>query len=100
MRVDGHLYPHIFDPRTKAPVEGMCQASVVAPTATASDALSKAAFILSRDEVTRVLGRRAGQHALRAEGECGPESGIWMTPWSASVFQPWKPRTPVTDGRR
>jgi thiamine biosynthesis lipoprotein ApbE/Na+-translocating ferredoxin:NAD+ oxidoreductase RnfG subunit len=37
---------HIIDPRSGAPAAGAASASVLAPTATASDALSTAAFVL------------------------------------------------------
>ncbi len=78
-------YSHIFDPRTGEPVERMCQVTVIAPRATESDALTKAAFILPRDSVMNLFGRRPGIHALRMEGPCG-ESSLWITPWSSSVF--------------
>jgi FAD:protein FMN transferase len=79
-------YSHIFDPRTCEPVEGMCQVTVIAPGATESDALTKAAFILPRDSVLNLFRRRAGVHALRMEGPCGKERSVWITPWSSSVF--------------
>jgi thiamine biosynthesis lipoprotein len=78
-------YSHIFDPRTGEPVEGMCQVTVIAPSATESDALTKGAFILPRDSVISLFRRRAGVHALRMEGPCG-EPSVWITPWSSSVF--------------
>jgi len=79
--------PHIFDPRTGEPVEGMCQTSVVAPTATASDALTKAAFILTRDVVAEQFRQRGPAfHALRVEGDCTAARTLWTTPWSAAVF--------------
>jgi hypothetical protein len=65
----------------------MCQATVVAPTATSSDALSKAAFILSRADLADVLANAAGVHALRLEGPCGTGVPPWITPWSATVFR-------------
>jgi manganese transport protein len=59
------LYCHIIDPRRGYPVEGMFSATAIAPTATASDALSTAFFVLgveatrtfcaSRDEVRAIL---------------------------------------------
>jgi thiamine biosynthesis lipoprotein len=42
----GHQYCHIMDPRTLHPVEGRLQATVIAPSATDSDALSNAMFVL------------------------------------------------------
>ena len=44
--VRGHLYCHIMDPRTLQPVKGRLQATVIAPSATDSDALSNAMFVL------------------------------------------------------
>jgi thiamine biosynthesis lipoprotein len=91
VRMGGHRYSHIFDPRTGEPVEGVCQVSVVAKTATESDALTKAAFILPRDSITRLLKNRRATHALKIEGECDAASPEWMTPWSSSVFVPVAP---------
>jgi FAD:protein FMN transferase len=86
VQVGSHRYSHIFDPRNGEPVEGMCQVTVIAPTATESDALTKAAFILSRDSTVQLFRRRADVHALRVEGPCGAGSSVWMTPWSAEAF--------------
>ncbi len=87
VEADGHRYAHIIDPRTKEPIEGMCQVSVVASDATDSDALTKAAFVLSREALVTVLSRRTGVHALRVEGPCRAGSVVWETPWSAGVFE-------------
>jgi thiamine biosynthesis lipoprotein len=54
----GHQYCHIMDPRTLRPVEGRLQATVIAPSATDSDALSNAMFVLD------AKGRRRLMHAL------------------------------------
>jgi thiamine biosynthesis lipoprotein len=86
VQVGARRYSHIFDPRTCEPIEGMCQVTVIAPGATESDALTKAAFILPRDSVLNLFRRRAGVHALRVEGPCGEERSVWITPWSSSVF--------------
>ena len=56
--VSGHQYCHIMDPRTLRPVEGRLQATVIAPSATDSDALSNAMFVLD------AAGRRRLMHAL------------------------------------
>lgn len=85
--VDARRLSHLFDPRTGAPMEGMCQASVVAPDATASDALTKAAFVLSREDARRNFERRGPAfHALRVEGDCAAARTLWTTSWSAAVF--------------
>jgi thiamine biosynthesis lipoprotein len=56
--VRGHLYCHIMDPRTLRPVEGRLQATVIAPSATDSDALSNAMFVLG------TAGRKRLMHSL------------------------------------
>jgi len=81
-----HRYAHVFDPRAGDPVEGMCQATVVAPTGTASDALTKAAFVLPREAVRRLFRDQDDVHALRIEGDCDRAHTIWATPWSSGVF--------------
>jgi thiamine biosynthesis lipoprotein len=81
-----HRYAHVFDPRTGDPVEGMCQVTVVAPTGTASDALTKAAFVLPRETVWRLFRDQDDVHALRIEGDCAGAHTIWSTPWSSGVF--------------
>lgn len=53
--VSGHLYCHIMDPRTLRPVEGRLQATVIAPSATDSDALSNAMFVLDARERGRLM---------------------------------------------
>jgi FAD:protein FMN transferase len=58
--VGGHQYCHIMDPRTLRPVEGRLQATVIAPSATDSDALSNAMFVLD------AAGRRHLMQALPA----------------------------------
>lgn len=85
--VDGHRYSHIFDPRTGTPVEDMCQVTVVAPTATDSDALTKAAFVLPRERATEMLSARSGVHMMRVEGACEDRTRPWVAPWSGAVFE-------------
>jgi thiamine biosynthesis lipoprotein len=53
--VGGHQYCHIMDPRTLRPVEGRLQATVIAPSATDSDALSNVMFVLDAAERRRVM---------------------------------------------
>jgi thiamine biosynthesis lipoprotein len=83
--VDGRRYGHIIDPRTGDPAEGVCQVSVIARDATESDALTKGAFLLSRDLVTKLYADR-GVHVLRLEGSCAGRPTIWTTPWSGGMF--------------
>jgi thiamine biosynthesis lipoprotein len=49
-KVGDELYCHILDPRTGYPVQGMLSATAIAPTATASDALSTAFFVLGVEQ--------------------------------------------------
>lgn len=53
--VRGHLYCHIMDPRTLRPVDGRLQATVIAPSATDSDALSNAMFVLDMSGRKRLM---------------------------------------------
>jgi thiamine biosynthesis lipoprotein ApbE len=65
----------------------MCLATVVAPSGTASDALTKAAFVLTREAVQRLFQEQHALHALRIEGDCAGEPTVWSTPWSSRVFE-------------
>ena len=86
VEVDGRRYGHIFDPRSDEPAKGICQVSVIAPTATDSDALTKPAFLLPRDSVQALFEKRDGVHVIRIEGPCD-HGVVWTTPWSAGVFE-------------
>lgn len=86
VQVGSHRYSHIFDPRTGEPVAGVCQASVVAATATESDALTKAAFILPQDDINRLFKGRKAAHALKVDGGCDRTGSLWITPWSSRIF--------------
>jgi thiamine biosynthesis lipoprotein len=61
---NGHRYCHIFDPRTLMPVEGVLQSTVIAPSATDSDALSTVVFVLLPEETREVLRGRQGTTAI------------------------------------
>ncbi|WP_263365994.1 FAD:protein FMN transferase [Edaphobacter bradus] len=52
---NGHRYCHILSPRTMSPVEGMLQTTVLSPSATDSDALSTATFVLGKAGFKSVL---------------------------------------------
>jgi thiamine biosynthesis lipoprotein len=53
--VGEHQYCHIMDPRTLRPVEGRLQATVIASSATDSDALSNVMFVLDTAGRRRVM---------------------------------------------
>jgi thiamine biosynthesis lipoprotein len=56
----GKRYGHILDPRTGWPVDGIASVTVVAPNATAADALSTAAFVLGPEHGIALLNRCLG----------------------------------------
>jgi thiamine biosynthesis lipoprotein len=69
---NGHQYCHIMDPRTLRPAEGRLQATVIAPSATDSDALSNAVFVLDaegRRELMAGLPRADGALVVLAGGK-------------------------------
>lgn len=66
--LQGHRYCHIMDPRTLRPVENVQQVTIVDPSATASDALSNALFVLSPEESTRLLRSLPRDRALIVTG--------------------------------
>lgn len=87
VEVGRRRYGHVLDPRSGEPVQGIYEASVVAPTATESDALTKAAMVLTRAEVFQVLSMRPGVHALRVENPRGHSIQLVVTPWSQEIFK-------------
>jgi thiamine biosynthesis lipoprotein len=56
-KLNGHTYCHIFDPRTGRPVEGVLQTTVIAPSATDSDALSTSVFVLGPERAVQLLNK-------------------------------------------
>ena len=54
-RLNGRTYCHIMDPRTGEPVQGMLQTTVIAPTGTATDALSTTMFVMGPAEGRKLL---------------------------------------------
>jgi thiamine biosynthesis lipoprotein len=81
---NGRLYSHIMDPRTLQPVERTLQVSVIAPSATDSDALSNALFVMETQERARLLHELPGVSALVISGT--PKWAVCRTiRWSAPV---------------
>ncbi len=61
----GRRYSHIIDPRTGYPADsGLASASVVAPSAEESDALSTAVFVLGASKGIGLIQRRPGVEAV------------------------------------
>ena len=67
-QIAGRPFSHILNPRTGLPVEGMWSATVIAPTAAESDALSTATFVLGIERAERLLQERALSAILAAKG--------------------------------
>ena len=84
--VDGRRYSHIIDPRTGQPVTGMIQVTVTAPSATDSDALSTALFVLGPERGAALIEEVEGMAALLViDGEDEQVVGIKWT----EAFAPW-----------
>jgi FAD:protein FMN transferase len=60
----GRRYSHLIDPRTGWPAEGLLSVSVVAPSATDSDALSTAFFIMGAQAAEACCARQPGVAAI------------------------------------
>ncbi|NKB42724.1 MAG: FAD:protein FMN transferase [Alphaproteobacteria bacterium] len=71
---DGKRYSHIVDPRTGWPVEEIFSLTVVAPNATAADALSTAAFVLGADQGLGLLSRCKGVRGILVQPDAESES--------------------------
>jgi thiamine biosynthesis lipoprotein len=80
-RVNGHVYCHIMDPRTGKPVEDMLQTTVIAPSATDSDALSTSVFVLGPVRAKPLLRAMPGTGALWVEGQAAASRVVtWRWP--------------------
>ena len=64
--IDGRRYGHIVDPRTGRTVDHVLGVTVVAPSATASDALSTGLFVLGPEESLRIGETVPGTRAIFA----------------------------------
>ena len=73
--IQDEIYCHIIDPRRGYPVDGMLSATAIAPTATASDALSTAFFVLGVDATTEFCASRDDIRAILVP-ECEPSSAL------------------------
>lgn len=61
---NGRRYSHILDPRTGHPAQGLWSAAISAESATLTDALSTAAFVLGTDGTRSLLNRYPGAGAV------------------------------------
>jgi FAD:protein FMN transferase len=70
--VDGRRFSHILDPRTGHPAEGVRSATVLAGSATDTDALSTAAFVLGVEKTRQLCDAFPGTGAVMVP-EMGPD---------------------------
>ena len=82
---NGHLYCSIMDPHTLYPVEGMLQVTVIAPSATDSDALSNVLFVLGPKESASVLRHLPQDSALIVSGKM-PAAQCETVRWSTAIM--------------
>ena len=81
-KLDDKLYCHIIDPRRGYPVEGMLSATAVARTATASDALSTAFFILGVEGTAEFCGSHEDVRAILVpQPEAGAQIKVARVGW-------------------
>lgn len=64
---EGRRLPHVLDPRTARPAEGLATVTVLAPDAGMADALSTAFFVLGIGESAAILGQWPEVSALFME---------------------------------
>ena len=72
--VQGRRFSHLLDPRTGWPAEDLYAVTVVAPNATAADALSTAAFVLGPDEGMALLAACQGVEGVLIEPDTAGDS--------------------------
>ncbi len=98
--VDDKRYSHILDPRTGKPVEGIYALTVIAPNATAADALSTAAFVLGPVNGMELLQSCEGVDGFAVEplGNNTPQNqhlAVSITPSAIAKGHATKDRTVV-----
>ncbi len=71
-QLGGRRYCHVMDPRTGAPVQGVLQATLIAPDSTTTDALSNAMFVMGPEAGGKLLATVSGARGVWILGE--PES--------------------------
>jgi thiamine biosynthesis lipoprotein len=79
VEIDGSRYSHVVDPRTGRGVAGPAAVTVIAPDATAADALATAASVLGPAEAKAFLGRFPGV-AARFTWRDGDATRVCVTP--------------------
>lgn len=80
--LNGRRYSHLLDPRTGQPAEGMVQVTVLAATATESDALATALFVSGGTQAQDLLQEMQGLQALLVRsGDSGGQVTTFEWPW-------------------
>jgi thiamine biosynthesis lipoprotein len=94
-RLNGKTYCHIMDPRTGTPVQSILQTTVVTPSATDSDALSTAIFVLGVEHGKKLLDSFAKTKALWVTGDSPDviETAAWHWPGQMN-FKPGRAQAP------
>jgi thiamine biosynthesis lipoprotein len=90
--VDGVRYNHLIDPRTGWPVPGRNAVTVIAPTATAADALSTAVFVLGAEAGLSLLEQCSGVYGLVVQPNQNRDGAIEVDAGLSVIA------TPVTAG--
>ena len=92
VEIDGVRYSHIIDPRTCEPLTRRCVASVLAPTATAADALASALCVVGGEEFPEIVDRVSRELALEKGAieylllQASDDADPPYTPETTSVF--------------
>lgn len=71
-QLNGRRYCHVMDPRAGVPVQGVLQATLIAPDSTTTDALSNAMFVMGPEAGSKLLATVSAARGLWILGE--PES--------------------------
>lgn len=88
VEIDGKRYGHIFDPRTGFPVEGFASTVAIAPSATVSDALSTAFFVMGMENVIQYTRNHPDVRAILVpRSDSGDCEAVWIN-FSKSEDQP------------
>ncbi|MBQ7111755.1 MAG: FAD:protein FMN transferase [Thermoguttaceae bacterium] len=88
-RCGGKRYSHVVDPRTGYPTTGVLSTTVLAPTATAADALSTAFFVLGPEKTAAFCANRPEIGALLVlERETSPGFEIATFNLGPDVWRP------------
>ena len=86
---DGVRYHHIIDPHTGDSASKVRSATVIAPTATRTDGLSKTAFVLGPEEAMKIYNRlddvdailvTPEGHILYSKGAGAGGTATWKSP--------------------